>query len=334
MNENRALVQVTQALADPEMQGKFVQMLPAEVPVDRFTEVVMMAIRQTPELLDADRQTLYDSCLSLARRGLLPDKKEAALVVYSTNVAPKGQQKRYVKKVQEIAMVGGIIKELGKVGIKAYAVSVYTNDQFDFWNDDDGQHVKHKPVVFGDRGTRIGAFAAGQLPDGRTYVEAMNMQELERVALRSKQAWKDKEGVAHRGGTWLSDPERMEQKSCLHRLRKRMPVELPPEGEDDFDQTSEYGSQPEAADIPPSSGDAAESVVVDSGTQAERAVDSAPTRQSNGKKRPRGLRAVIDQVKEPEPKPEPKQQPENESQEQEEQQDLYAQGGDFEGDIL
>ena len=322
MNENRALVQVTQALADPEMQGKFVQMLPAEVPVDRFTEVVMMAIRQTPELLDADRQTLYDSCLSLARRGLLPDKKEAALVVYSTNVAPKGQQKRYVKKVQEIAMVGGIIKELGKVGIKAYAVSVYTNDQFDFWNDDDGQHVKHKPVVFGDRGTRIGAFAAGQLPDGRTYVEAMNMQELERVALRSKQAWKDKDGVTHRGGTWVSDPERMEQKSCLHRLRKRMPVELPPEGEDDFDQSANQadptGDQTDMG-IPISE----QNQALESDSAGDHV--QAPPRQNGGKKRPRGLRAVIDQVKEPEPVKvsEPEYDPAEQDQSQE-----------FEGDIL
>lgn len=220
---NNALMIVSKAIQAPQMRDQFVQMLPKDVPVDRFTEVALMAVRQSPELLDADRQTLYDSCLQLARRGLMPDKKEAALVVFSTNVAPKGAKPDYVKKVQAMPMVEGIIKEMGKVGVKAYATSVYENDTIEFWNDDDGQHVLHKPKVFGGRGKRLGAFAAAKMLDGRTYVEAMDMDELERIALRSKQA-RENNGVKTRGGTWLSDPERMEQKSCLHRARKRMPI--------------------------------------------------------------------------------------------------------------
>lgn len=290
MNEN-PLVVVSQALASPDMRRQFQTLLPSEIPVDRFTEVVQMAIRQTPEVLQADRQTLYDACLQLARRGLMPDKKESALVIFSTK-EKVGNQEVWIKKVQAMPMVEGIIKELGKAGVKSYAVSVYSNDSVRLWNDDDGQHVHHEPVTFGERGSRVGCFAAGKMADGRTYVEAMNMDELERVALRSKQAKKDNNSrVIGRGGTWASDPERMEQKSALHRLRKRIPIIGAEEAlqnlkdmedESDIDLTSEDTS------------DLKSGVVPDPQMTVYQGIKPATTR-------PKALQAVMDQVAKPEP---------------------------------
>lgn len=276
-----ALVTVNQALMAPEMQRQLTTFLPKDVPIDRFTEVVMMALRDKPELLDANRETFYDSCLTLAKRGLLPDKKEAALVVYNVNIAAKGQPPRYEKRVQAQPMVEGIIKEMGKAGVLAYAVSVYANDAVEIWNDDDGQHVKHIPIMFKPRGERVGAFAAGKLPNGRTYVELMNMEELEKIALRSKQAYN-----GQRGGTWKSDPERMEQKSCLHRLRRRIPIFTDLTPDDDFD--------PEATIEPlPQSMPEVQPFQQARNEQTNEAVDRTS-------RRPRALRAVIEQTQEPE----------------------------------
>lgn len=221
MTENNAVVQVVQSITAPEMQTRFKAMLPPDIKLDRFTEVVLTAIQANPDIINADKQTLYTACVSAAKRGLLPDKREGAFVTFNTKVADK-----WIKQVQFLPMVEGIIKEMGKAGIKAYAVSVYSNElpSFQIWNDDNGQHIKHVPIPFGDKGTRVGAFACGTTPDGRTYIEAMNMAELEKTALRSKQA-KEKDGVKSRGGTWVTDPDRMEQKTVIHRLRRRMPME-------------------------------------------------------------------------------------------------------------
>lgn len=285
MNENQALVTVVKTIASPEMQQQIQTLLPKDVPLDRFTEVVQMAIRQDPEILKADRQTLYDACLSLARRGLVPDKKEAALVIFSTKEkTPNGEI--WVKKAQAMPMVEGIIKELAKAGIKAYAVSVYEKDHIELWNDDDGQHVKHRPVMFGDRGQRIGCYAAGKMTDGRTYVEAMSLEDIAKVRSRSKQ--KDSQG--NPTGTWKSDPERMEQKSALHRLRKRMPIEHLDMDDDEpeivFNQPPTGEGQAKASEF----------------THTEVGIDgkgSYTQKTGEEKRRPRALQSVVDQAREP-----------------------------------
>ena len=256
---------VVAGLTDERMQKSFKDVLPANVTVDRFTKVTLTAIQSSPEVLEADRQSLYQACVHAAARGLLPDKKEGALVVFNTKM-PDGS---WVKKVQFLPMPEGIIKEMAKAGVSAYAVSVYEKDELEIWNDDDGQHVRHKPVIFGDRGARLGAFAAGKTKEGRSYVEAMNMDDIARVRSRSKQ--KDKEG--NPTGAWKTDTERMEQKSALHRLRKRIPM-VGYEFNDDEDSDVDL-SQP------------AEAVVA---TQPPTQTEAAPA----GRKRPRALQAVVD----------------------------------------
>jgi recombination protein RecT len=170
----------------------------------------------------------------------MPDGKQGALVVFNTK-----QGNEWIRKIQFLPMVEGIIAEMAKAGVKAYAVSVYENDEVNIWNDDDGQHVIHKPKVFGDRGARVGAFAAGKAEDGRTYVEAMNLEELAKIKARSKS--KDKQGNVF--GPWATDEERMEQKTVLHRLRKRIPI-LIEQGWDDAEDTDTDVGEPYVAPQP------------------------------------------------------------------------------------
>lgn len=220
VSNNNLLPVVQQTLTSAEMQRQFHTLLPPSIKIDKFTEVTIAAIQNNPDVLLADKDSLYRACLMAARRGLLPDKREGALVVFPTNVAPAGQPKRYMDLVQFMPMVEGILKEMTKAGIKAYAVSVFANDQIALWNDDDGQHVRHEPNTFGEQGKMVGVFAAAKTADGRTYVEAMNLLDIEQVRARSKQ--KDQNG--NPTGTWKTDFDRMSQKSALHRLRKRLPI--------------------------------------------------------------------------------------------------------------
>lgn len=214
-NQLSTIRDIGTTLRTPAMQQQIASSLPPSVSVDRFTATTITAINHNPDLLGADRQSLYNAVVKAAQDGLLPDGVDGVLNIYNTKVG-----ENWVKKVQWQRMVGGIIKQFGKAGINAYAVSVYANDKFEMWNDGDGQHVKHTPVVFGDRGERIGALAVAKLANGRTVVESMNMDDLSRAQAASKS--KDKQGNAT--GPWRDWPERMEQKSVLHRLRKRVAV--------------------------------------------------------------------------------------------------------------
>lgn len=223
-NTQLVTAQVAAALRSEDMQKQMGSMLPPGVRLDRFTEVTIDAIANFPDVVEADRDSLYRACVAAARRGLLPDKKEGALVIYNTNVGTR-ERPQWLKQVQFLPMVEGIIKEMAKAGIKAYAVAVYENDAISFWNDDDGQHVKHEPLVFGERGNMVGVFAAAKTEDGRPYVEAMALKDIDQVARRSKQCTVNTQtGAMTYGGTWKSDFDRMAQKSALHRLRKRLPI--------------------------------------------------------------------------------------------------------------
>jgi phage RecT family recombinase len=226
MNNNlpAVITEVARVLRSDDVQKQMKVLLPPSVKLDRFTEVTLAAITNNPDVLEADRDSLYRACVAAARRGLLPDKREGALVIYNTNVGTR-EQPRWLKLVQFMPMVEGIVKEMAKAKINAYAVAVYGNDTISLWNDDEGQHVRHEPDVFGERGPMVGVYAAAKAEDGRTYVEAMNLRDIEQVARRSKQNTVNRQtGVLEYGGTWKSDFDRMGQKSALHRLRKRLPI--------------------------------------------------------------------------------------------------------------
>jgi recombination protein RecT len=271
MNEN-AIAVVCRAIADPAMQDKFRSVLPPNVSLDRFTRVTLTAVQNNPALLECDRASLYNACVTAAQRGLLPDGKEGALVSFNTK-----QGDQWVKKVQFMPMPEGIIKEMAKAGIKAYAASVYEHDTIEIWSDDDGQHVMHRPKVFGDRGERVGAYASAKDADGRTYVEAMNMAELARAAAASRS--KDKAGNPI--GPWKDWPERMEQKTVLHRLRKRVAIL----GDDDVVERLREDDEAALLDHAP--------------TPAVEAVE--PPSAPSPAKRPKTLQAIVEA--EPEPAP-------------------------------
>ncbi len=220
------------------MRQKLKTLLPPSIRPDRFTEATIAAISNFPEVLEADKDSLYRACVMAAKRGLLPDKDQGALVIFNTNVGTKDRP-IWQKQVQFMPMVKGIIMEMAKAGIRAYAVSVHAADEIALWNDDAGQHVLHKPKMFGERGDLMGVFAAGTDLTGRTYVEAMSKGDIEKVRARSKQ--KDQNGNAT--GTWKTDYDRMAQKSALHRLRKRLPITDEDAAQNVYDMEEEPGTE-------------------------------------------------------------------------------------------
>jgi recombination protein RecT len=213
-DQHRSLVD---AIRHPKMQEQIKASLPPSVSLDRFTATTISALNHNPDLLSADRQSFYNAVVKAASDGLLPDGIDSVLNIYSTNVGTRDKP-RWIDKVQYQRMVGGIIKQFAKAGIHAYAVSVYECElpTFELWNDEEGQHIRHNPKPFEkNRGERLGAFAVAKLTSGRVIIETMNVDDLARAKAASKSGDR---------GPWKTWPERMEQKSVLHRLRKRVAI--------------------------------------------------------------------------------------------------------------
>jgi phage RecT family recombinase len=234
-DNNKAVAVLVNTITHRDMQEVIRKTLPSGVSQERFTQAVVAALKHRPDLfMECDRASVYNAIVEAAKDGLLPDGRHGALVPFRSKEGPK--------RCQFLIMPEGIIDKLAKIGITAYAVSVYAGDKIRIWNDDHGQHVEHEPQTFGSRGERIGAFACARIREsGSTYVEAMNLQDLE--APRKVTKSKDKNGNLI--GPWADFPDRMEQKTCLHRICKRLPnVSM----EDDEEFRNERG--PVTVDVP------------------------------------------------------------------------------------
>lgn len=187
-----------------KMGGQFSMVLPPQISQERFTRVALTAIQTKPDLLEANRQTLYRACMQAAQDGLLPDGREAALVPYKGNV-------------QYMPMVAGVLKKIRNSGelVSISAHVVYLADEFSYWVDDAGEHLKHTPELDSDPGPPKLVYAMAKTKDGGVYIEVMTMKQIE--AVRGVSRAKD-------SGPWVSWWEEMAKKAVLRRLSKRLPM--------------------------------------------------------------------------------------------------------------
>jgi recombination protein RecT len=187
------------------MGDQFKMVLPPHIPLERFVRVAITAVQNTPALLEADRKSLYGACMKSAQDGLIPDGKEAALVVF------KGQ-------VQYMPMIAGILKKVRNSGelLSLTSQVVYENDAFDYWVDQEGEHINHRPYLDGERGNVRLAYAIANTKEGGLYVEFMTEKQLQDV--RSMSRAKD-------GGPWAGVfADEMRRKTVVRRLSKRLPM--------------------------------------------------------------------------------------------------------------
>lgn len=228
MTETTALVpfeEVRQQLTS--LKTEFAAMLPSHIAPEKYQHVVLTALERDPNLLLADRASLMIACKEAANDGLLPDKKEGALVIYKTKVKVPGEQNPrtpnikpldrdvWIDMVKWMPMVFGIRKKMFQTGkVKDMQVElVYEKDFYERAAGDDAQII-HRPLDFGDRGKILGGYAIiATLPVG-VYREVMSLAQIEAVAKAAKTqtVW---------GGDFRTE---MMRKTILRRLSKQVPL--------------------------------------------------------------------------------------------------------------
>jgi recombination protein RecT len=186
------------------MAPQFQAALPAHITVEKFTRVAMTAIQNNPALANADRQSLFGSIVRLAQDGLLPDGREAAIVMFGN-------------KAQAMPMIAGVLKKIRQSGdvSRVSAQVVYENDDF-VWKLGFDEDVTHNPPPLDKpRGKAIGAYATAVLKDGSRLLEVMSLEEIEAVRNVSR---------AKGNGPWVQWWGEMARKTVMRRLSKRLPM--------------------------------------------------------------------------------------------------------------
>jgi phage RecT family recombinase len=160
--------------------------LPADIPVERFKRVLVTAVSTNPELLYADRRSLFNAAMRCAVDGLLPDGRQAALVVFRTDVKQRDPHTgidhiRRIDAATYMPMLAGLRERMRKSGEVASAIAeaVFEKDHFRYQLGDNS-FIEHEPPPLGvSRGQVIGAYAIIRLRNGEVIRDVLDRSMIE-----------------------------------------------------------------------------------------------------------------------------------------------------------
>lgn len=180
--------------------------LPANVTIAKFVRATVTALMQNADLAPANPEAqtaLFQALIKCAQDGLLPDGREAALVLYGG-------------KAQYLPMIGGLRKIAAEHGWTIRTAVIYENDEFTYELGLEPRIV-HRPAGLREqRGGLIGAYAIGTHRDGRKEVEVFTAEDVERARQVSR---------AKDNGPWKTWTDRMWEKTVGKRLFAKLPLD-------------------------------------------------------------------------------------------------------------
>ena len=229
-----------------EQKGKMEKVLPAHITFEKFHSVVMMACMANPQLITADRGSLMLSCVKAATDGLLPDQREAALVIFNAKLGYKDDSGKdvYGQKVQYMPMYAGVLKKARQSkeisSITTHVVYQIELDKKLFtYALGDEERIEHTPYIGPeDRGPVALAYCIAKLKDGTVVREVMTRADIEKVRRSSKSGsatdkdvqWKKAAHVGDPVGIWKDWYEEMARKTVFRRAAKWLPQSVDKEG--------------------------------------------------------------------------------------------------------
>lgn len=178
------------------------KVLPNETEVARFMAVALLQLSDPKvggKLARCTKESFYNSIMSSARSGILPDGTNGYLIPYGTTCT---LQFSY-RGLCDMAIRNGIATHFASDIVRRNDVFVWRNGclvehTIEGWDDE-------------DRGDIVGVWCRAFLPDGQTQDMRMSKKDIEKV--RSK---------AQSDNVWSEWWEEMAKKACLKRLFKTM----------------------------------------------------------------------------------------------------------------
>lgn len=224
---------------------EFKTMLPSHITVDKFQRTIATAALTNPKLLECDRQSLLIAAMSLAKDGLLPDGREAALVPFKSRVKGDDGQFRDKWLVQAMPMVYGLRKKILQSGeVLSLQVGVVYADEVNkgfIYEIGMEPPIRHRPDLFADPENRtddliVAAYSIARIKNGDAEplwsVELMTRGEINKVRQMSQtgalgrtvQYGKDKGKPIEPKGPWVDWFSEQAKKTVLRRHSKMLPM--------------------------------------------------------------------------------------------------------------
>lgn len=215
---------------------QFRMVLPQHISPEKFQRTIITAVQQDVDLLRADRQSLVLACMKAAQDGLLPDKREAALVIFKQNY--KDDQGAWHTKlmVQYMPMVYGLRKKILQSGevqdITAKVVYRAEVEQGAFiYEEGTEAMLRHRPLL--DLSEEdctddkiVAAYSMATYKDGTKSYEVMRRFEITKVQNCSQTgALIDRKGNSRTpSGPWVDWYPEQCKKTVMRRHSKTLPM--------------------------------------------------------------------------------------------------------------
>jgi phage RecT family recombinase len=197
-------------LKGDDMKNALVSVLPKYMDYGRFISVV---ISQARIKLKDHANLITSSILVAAYEGAQcglsfePSKGEAYMVPYKCKIGKDAKGKNvYGTIITFIPGYRGLIKLCRNAGLKdIYARVVYEKDEFEYYEDDLGQHIKYRPTFDEKRGPAKCAFDIAVLKDGTRSVHIEPYHKILKIKRQAKA----------QDGPWKHWEEEMAKKTVL-----------------------------------------------------------------------------------------------------------------------
>lgn len=215
--------------------SEFVKVLPSHITPDKLQRTIITAVQSDPDLLRADRQSLILACMKAAQDGLLPDKREAALVIFNENRQVDGEWVNR-KLVQYMPMAFGLRKKILQSGevTDITAKVVYREEVARgafIYEEGTEATLRHKPLLDlteeqAQDSEIVAAYSMATYKDGTKSYEIMRRFEIDKVRECSQTgATKDKKGRPRTPkGPWVDWYPEQAKKTVMRRHSKTLPM--------------------------------------------------------------------------------------------------------------
>lgn len=220
-----------------------VAVLPKHLSADRMLKIALGALRTTPKLMECTVESLFGAIVTCSQLGLEPNTPMG-----HAYLIPFGNRKANRTDVQLIIGYKGLV-DLARRSGQIESISariVHENDDFDveYGTVDE---IRHKPLIFGDRGDVIGVYAVGKLKDGGRQFEFMSVAEVNKIRDGS-QGYQTAVRYNRTDNPWISHWEEMAKKSAIRRLCKYLPMSIEMASAVALDGAAEAGKTPRYED--------------------------------------------------------------------------------------
>lgn len=191
-----------------QMEKQIAMALPAHLTPDRMIRIALTAIQTTPKLLECDRNSLLQAIMTASALGLEPDG-----VLGQAYLVPFKGKVQFIPGYKGLITLAYQSNELSSI----QAQPVYQNDLFDYEYGTD-EKMRHKPLMFGDRGELIGFYSYARFKNGAFAFEVMSVSDVNKIRDNS-------EGYKSMGerSPWGQHYVQMGRKTLIRRLANYLP---------------------------------------------------------------------------------------------------------------